>query len=132
MVMPATFQEGTDWQQSSEPLTHVEVQESDCWPVDDRSGSGTKDQLAPGLHPVVAIGGRTAADGRPFNLTGVVVNEFLLENLLDILLSLGSCSQATSSHRIIDSLVSNVYIRCVVYFHYKIVLCISNKKSKYE
>ena len=72
--MAATFQSGTDWQQSSEPHTIVAVQESDCWPVDDRSGSGTKDQLAPGLHPVIAIGGRTAADGRPLNLTGVVVS----------------------------------------------------------
>jgi hypothetical protein len=72
--MPDTFQEGTDWQQSSEPLLVVDVQESDCWPVDDRSGSGTKDQLAEGLHPVIAIGGRTAADGRPLNLTGVVVS----------------------------------------------------------
>jgi hypothetical protein len=74
MAMPDTFQEGTDWQQSSEPKTIVDVQESDCWPVDDNSGSGTKDELAPGLHPVIAIGGRTAADGRPFNLTGVVVS----------------------------------------------------------
>ena len=72
--MPAYFQTGTNWQQSSEPHTIVAVQESDCWPVDDRSGSGTKDQLAPGLHPVIAIGGRTAADGRPLNLTGVVVS----------------------------------------------------------
>jgi hypothetical protein len=71
--MPATFWSGTNWEQSSEPYTPISVQESDCWPVDDRSGSGTKDQLAPGLHPVVAIGGRTAADGRPLNLTGVVV-----------------------------------------------------------
>jgi len=70
--MPDTFQEGTDWQQSSDPCCLIDVQESDCWPVDDRSGSGTKDQLAGGLHPIVAIGGRTAADGRPFNLTGVV------------------------------------------------------------
>jgi hypothetical protein len=72
--MPDTFQEGTDWQQSSEPHTIVDVQESDCWPVDDRSGSGTKDQLDDGLHPIIAIGGRTAADGRPLNLTGVVVS----------------------------------------------------------
>lgn len=72
--MPATFQSGTDWQQSSEPHTIVQVQESDCWPVDDRSGSGTKDQLAGGLHPVIALGGRTAADGRPLNITGVVVS----------------------------------------------------------
>lgn len=72
--MTAEFWSGTNWQQSSEPHTIIDVQESDCWPVDDRSGSGTKDQLAPGLHPVIAIGGRTAADGRPLNLTGVVVS----------------------------------------------------------
>ena len=72
--MSDIFYSGPDWQQSSEPHTFVSVQETNCWPVDDRSGSGTKDQLADGLHPVVAIGGRTAADGRPFNLTGVVVS----------------------------------------------------------
>jgi hypothetical protein len=72
--MPATFYSGTNWQQSSEPHTIVQVQESDCWPVDDRSGSGTKDKLDDGLHPVIALGGRTAADGRPLNITGVVVS----------------------------------------------------------
>jgi hypothetical protein len=72
--MTTQFYSGPDWEQSSEPHCFVEVQESDCWPVDDRSGSGTKDQLAGGLHPVIAIGGRTAADGRPLNLTGVVTS----------------------------------------------------------
>ena len=72
--MPNHFYSGSDWQQSSEPHTFVEVQESDLWPVDDRSVGGNKDQLAAGLHPVVAIGGMTAADGRPLNLTGVVVS----------------------------------------------------------
>lgn len=67
------FYQGTDWQQSSEPFTPIDVQETDCWPVDDRSVSGAKDTLAGGKHPVIAIGGRTAADGRPLNLTGVVV-----------------------------------------------------------
>jgi len=74
MTMPTTFQEGTNWQQSSEPFLAVDVQEQDCWPVDTRSESGAKDQLAPGLHPVVAIGGVTAADGRPLNKVGVVVS----------------------------------------------------------
>ena len=74
MTMPDTFQEGSNWQQSSEPYTIIQVHEADCWPVDDNSGSGTKDQLADGLHPVIAIGGRTAADGRPLNVTGVVVS----------------------------------------------------------
>lgn len=72
--MPAEFMSGTNWQQSSGPLTIVHVHESDCWPVADNSGSGTKDALAAGLHPVIAIGGRTAADGRPLNQTGVVVS----------------------------------------------------------
>lgn len=73
MTMPDTFMEGTNWQQSSGPHVIVQVHESDCWPVADNSGSGTKDELEDGLHPVIAIGGRTAADGRPLNITGVVV-----------------------------------------------------------
>ena len=60
-----------DWQQSSEPHTFVDVQEGDCWPVDDRSESGAKDQLDDGLHPFVAVG-ELAAPSRPLNLVGVV------------------------------------------------------------
>lgn len=74
--MTAEFWSGTNWEQASEPQTNIDAQESDCWPVDDRSGSGTKDQLAPGLHPVIALGGRTAANGRPLNMTGVVVSYY--------------------------------------------------------
>ena len=73
MAMPDTFFAGANWQQSSEPITVVKVHESDIWPVDDNSNSGTKDEIADGLHPIVAIGGRTVADGRPLNLTGVVM-----------------------------------------------------------
>jgi hypothetical protein len=73
MTAPNTFYEGTNWEQSSEPLLVVDVQESDCWPVSDNSGSGTKDALDEGLHPVIAIGER-AAPARPFNMTGVVVS----------------------------------------------------------
>jgi hypothetical protein len=72
--MPATFYEGPGWQQSSEPILIVDVQEADIWPVDNRSGSGTKDQIDEGLHPIVAIGSQTAAGGRPLNLTGVVIS----------------------------------------------------------
>jgi hypothetical protein len=71
--MPTEFQSGTDWQQSSGPITNVDVHEADCWPVDDNAAVLTKDALADGLHPVIAIGGRTAADGRPLNVTGVVM-----------------------------------------------------------
>lgn len=68
------FYSDPGWQQSSEPILIVQVQEPDTWPVGARSGSGTKDLLADGLHPVIAIGGRTVADGRPLNLTGVVTS----------------------------------------------------------
>ena len=80
MTEPATFKESPNWEQASEPWTVVTVHESDVWPVDDNSGSGTKDGIFDangdydGVHPVVAIGGRTAADGRPLNVTGVVVS----------------------------------------------------------
>ena len=70
--MPAEFQSGSNWEQSSGPIVNVEVHEADVWPVDDNS-AGAKDVLAAGLHPVVAVGGRTAADGRPLNVTGVVI-----------------------------------------------------------
>ena len=72
--MPDEFFSGTNWQQSSGPYVEVDVHEANIWPIADNSVSGTKDALANGLHPVVAIGGRTAADGRPLNLTGVVVS----------------------------------------------------------
>jgi len=67
------FYDGPTWQQSSEPFVAVDVQEGDCWPVDDRSESTTKDQLDDGLHPIVAIGGIAEA-GRGSALTGVVVS----------------------------------------------------------
>ena len=83
--MPITEFYGADgnnderYQQSSGPLTIVQVHEADVWPVHDNSAI-TKDSLLDaagaynGVHPVVAIGGRTAADGRPLNFTGVVVD----------------------------------------------------------
>lgn len=74
MTMPTDFMAATDWEQASGPLTIVSVQENDCWPVDTRSIGGAKDTLAAGKHPVIAIGGMTAADGRPLNVTGVVVS----------------------------------------------------------
>lgn len=68
------------WEDTSGPFVTVPVHESDIWPVDDNSGSGTKDSIFnaagdyAGVHPVVAVGGRTAADGRPLNVTGIVVS----------------------------------------------------------
>ena len=71
--MPEEFQSGSDWEQSSGPIVNVDVHEADCWPVDDNAAVLTKDSLTDGDHPVIAIGGRTAADGRPLNVTGVVM-----------------------------------------------------------
>lgn len=76
--MPDEFFTGTDWEQSSDPILTQMWDSEDLWPMGARSGSGTKDDLvageAPAKHPVVAIGGRTVADGRPENRTGVVVS----------------------------------------------------------
>ena len=71
--MTTEFFSGTDWEQSSGPWTNIQVHEADLWPIADNS-IAAKDALEDGHHPVVAIGGRTAADGRPLNLTGVVVS----------------------------------------------------------
>ena len=62
---------GTDWQQSSGPQIDRDVHLTDLWPTSD-SASVAKDPIVDGLHPVMAIGGQTTADGRPENATGVV------------------------------------------------------------
>ena len=92
------FYDEATYEQSSEPMTCVDVQESDCWPVDDRSESGAKDQLAPGLHPVIAIGGMTAADGRPLNVTGVVI-------------SYTGAGSGTATDRVVVNIADGVIVR---------------------
>jgi hypothetical protein len=62
------------YEDSSGPYVYVQVHEPYIWPIADNSESGTKDALEDGLHPVVAIGGRTEADCRALNLTGVVTS----------------------------------------------------------
>ena len=68
------------YEQSSGPIVPVQVTEADVWPVNDNTYVTNKDSLLDangdynGGHPVVAIGGRTAASGRPMNLTGVVLD----------------------------------------------------------
>jgi len=96
--MTAEFWSGTNWEQASEPQTYIDAQESDCWPVDDNSESGTKDELAPGLHPVIALGGRTAADGRPLNMTGVVV-------------SYAGAGSGTSTDRVVVNIADGYIVR---------------------
>lgn len=72
--MPDEFYSGTNWQDSSGPHVIVQVHESDIWPIADNCEGGAKDALADGLHPVIAIGGRTEDDCRALNLTGVVTS----------------------------------------------------------
>jgi hypothetical protein len=74
--MPNTFYSGPAWEQSSGPIVNVNVLENDVWPVDDNSISGAKDALFDGSHPVVAVGGRTVADGRPLNIVGTVMKYY--------------------------------------------------------
>jgi len=68
------------YEQSSGPIVTLQVHESDVWPVYDNANVTTKDSLLDangnynGVHPVIAIGGRTAADGRPLNMTGVILD----------------------------------------------------------
>jgi len=64
---------GLGYETSSGPLVIVDVHEADIWPIADNA-EAAKDAIGLGLHPVVAIGGRTALDGRPLNLTGVVIS----------------------------------------------------------
>lgn len=73
MTTYAVFNSGTNIQDSSGPQCNRKFEEDVIWPIDDNA-LGAKDALADGLHPVVAIGGRTVADGRPNNPTGIVVS----------------------------------------------------------
>ena len=70
--MSDDFYGGNDWQQSSEPDEFRAFHLVDLWPVGAADG---KDELADGLHPVVAIGTPTDAWDVycRHNLTGVVV-----------------------------------------------------------
>jgi len=67
--MTTEFSSGSDWEQSSGPLIERNALEADCWPnSNDVAG---KDDLAPGLHPIQAIGPK--AD-RPELVCGVLVS----------------------------------------------------------
>ena len=64
---------GLGYETSSGPVVIVDVHESDIWPIADNA-EAAKDAIGLGLHPIIAIGGRIAADGRPMNVTGVVIS----------------------------------------------------------
>ena len=86
--MPDEFYNDSDWEGSSGPVIPrtVDVSE-DLWPEGTASeiDGGSKDILADGLHPVLAIGPKAS---RPRNLTGVVMtynsaNDRAIMNLAD-------------------------------------------------
>lgn len=79
-MSPAYFTSGSDWECSSGPIITRDFATADLWPINAHGNDdgGTKDILANGDHPVVAIGPQHATDGtkynRPRNLTGVVIS----------------------------------------------------------
>lgn len=74
MANTTEFYFGSDWECSSGPmLVRTFDASADLWPhgTGSEAGGGNKDVLADGLHPVLAIGGKTQ---RPRNVTGVVIS----------------------------------------------------------
>jgi len=75
MATYANFNSGPAIQDSSGPMCNRKFESDVLWPIGTNVTDGqTKDTLADGDHPVVAIGGLTTADGRPNNITGIVVS----------------------------------------------------------
>jgi len=99
MATYAEFNSGTNIQDSSGPQCNRKFEEDVIWPIANNSGSGTKDALADGLHPVVAIGGRTTADGRPENITGIVVSYSAISDIAVV--NIAAC-------QIVRNYVSNI------------------------
>ena len=101
MTTYAEFNSGTDIQDSSGPQCNRKFEEDVIWPIDDNVTDGqTKDSLADGLHPVVAIGGLTADDGRPNNITGIVVSYDAVSDIAVV--NIASC-------QIVRVYVSNIF-----------------------
>lgn len=62
------FYKGTDWQSSSGPIISRQLTTADLWPEgpdSESNGTGDKDDLADGLHPILAIGPKA---NRPSNM----------------------------------------------------------------
>jgi len=81
--MPTEFYKGTDWEGSSGPILPRMVSAADLWPHGANSesdGTGDKDVLEDGLHPVLAVG---PIANRPNNLIGVVM-KFTNEHLVTL------------------------------------------------
>jgi hypothetical protein len=71
--MADEFYKGPDWEGSSGPILSRMVAAADLWPhglASEADGTGDKDILEDGLHPVLALGDRA---NRPNNLIGVVM-----------------------------------------------------------
>lgn len=99
MTTYAEFNSGTAIQDTSGPECNRKFEEDVIWPIDNNA-VGAKDVLADGLHPVVAIGGRTTADGRPNNITGIVVSYNATSDIAVV--NIASC-------QIVRVYVSNIY-----------------------
>jgi hypothetical protein len=99
MTTYAEFNSGTNIQDSSGPQCNRKFEEDVIWPIADNA-EAAKDALADGLHPVVAIGGRTTADGRPNNITGLVVSYDATADMAVV--NIASC-------QIVRVYVSNIY-----------------------
>lgn len=84
--MSATFLEGTNWQGSSGPNLHRNVQFDDLYPHAGQGPAG-KDTLEDGMHPILAIGNDAVAEGRALTqMTGIVVsvNETLSRAVMNV------------------------------------------------
>jgi len=95
MTTYANFMSGPGWSQSPQHLPAM-VALGNVWPegLGSETGGGDKDVLADGDHPVLAIGGQTTADGRPYNLTGVVVTYESNAELVVMNVALGAIVKA--------------------------------------
>ncbi len=65
--MSTTFYSNTNWSRN-QVRNHIAVPLADTWPQ-----GAPKDTVEDGLHPVLAIGPATAADGRPRQTVGILV-----------------------------------------------------------
>jgi hypothetical protein len=77
------FYTGTDWESSSGPIISRMLTGGDVWPegAGSETGGTNKDDLADGLHPVLAVGPKAS---RPHNIVGTVMTFEVLTDLLQM------------------------------------------------
>lgn len=69
--MSTVFPTGPGYEGSMDVMVSRNFHEDDVWP---HGAGASKDTLEDGMHPVLAAGGQTAADGRPLNVVGQVMH----------------------------------------------------------